>query len=120
MYIYNKLLFQLCRLLAYANGKYYFLHILVLRFGCSLQDYDITVSQVVTAMELAASVLRVIGSFETLLTTSRTAQFHKPEHHTLNYLLLSSHWKNIHYRLYARVQNYELLAVMCGKVVTLT
>lgn len=68
-------------------------------------------------MELAASILRVTGSFTTLLTTSRTAQFHNPEHHTLNYLLLSSHRKNIHYRLYAHVQNYELLAVMCGKVV---
>jgi len=75
---------------------------------------------VVTAMELAASILRVTGSFKPLLTTSMTAQFHNPEHHTLNYLLLSSHWKNIHYRLCARVQNYELLAVMCNKVVTHT
>jgi len=71
-------------------------------------------------MELAASILRVTGSFKTLLNTSRTAQFHNPEHHTFNHLLLSSHWKNIRYRLYARVQNYELLAFICGKVVTHT
>jgi len=68
-------------------------------------------------MELAASILRVRGFFKTLLTTGRTAQFHNPEHHTLNYLLLSSHWKNIHYGLYAHVQNYEVPAVMCGNVV---
>lgn len=71
-------------------------------------------------MELSASILRVTGSFKTLLTTSSTTQFHNPEHDTLNYLLLFSYWKNIHYRLYVRVQNYELCAFMCSKVVTHT